>query len=541
MKYKLSDLIPIINETLENGKEFTIPVTGTSMLPLLVEKRDNIILRKSKPHLHKGDLPLYRRADGSFVLHRIVSVKNGEYIMSGDNQFIPEHGITDDMIIGVVSKIIRNGKEIDVNSALYKLYVSIWTALFKLRYPIRRIKSSAKKTDEGLSNIALPQKMPHAEYLINLLRCALISENPPPVPDDVDMNKVFKLADAHKVVSLAAYSALKIEGLDEEILKKFRTELFKVAGRETGQESELKKIEELFNGKGIEYCLLKGKEIAKYYPSTDMRFSLDMDIYVSSKESEIAKSIMLSLGYVQQGVTNAKDMVFVKKPNLTVEIHFELNYETDLTYDYFIKLPERLVKADENTKRLKMTEEDLFIYVTGHAAHHFVVAGTGIKSIIDDYILRKELLPFCNKDYIEEELKKAGLFEFSQKIAALGDYWFGGANETEFTKELEMYVLKSGVFGTDELYYVNAISPQRKKEGSRLKYIIERVLPSYTKMTFLFPILKKAPFLLPLFWGVRLLKVFKNTKEISSEVAKISSVSNRDVEQRNEFFKKMGF
>ena len=43
MKYKLSDLIPIIKETLAGDKEFTLPVTGTSMLPLLVEKRDSII------------------------------------------------------------------------------------------------------------------------------------------------------------------------------------------------------------------------------------------------------------------------------------------------------------------------------------------------------------------------------------------------------------------------------------------------------------------------------------------------------------------
>ncbi|HZJ75602.1 MAG TPA: nucleotidyltransferase family protein, partial [Clostridia bacterium] len=279
MKYKLSDLIPIINETLESGKEFTLPVTGTSMLPLLVEKRDSIILKKAAPPLQKGDLPLYRRADSSFVLHRIVRVKDGKYIMSGDNQFISEYGITDDMIIGVVTKIIRNGKEFSVRSLPYMLYVSIWTAFFNIRYPLRRIRNSAKKTDESLSYKEVPQKKPHAAYLISLIKCALLNESPPPVPTFVDMNMVFKLANAHKVANLAAYSVMKLSGLDTEILKKFKTELFKVVGRETSQEAELKKIEKLFNEKGIEYCILKGKELAKYYPSTDMRFSLDMDIY----------------------------------------------------------------------------------------------------------------------------------------------------------------------------------------------------------------------------------------------------------------------
>ena len=541
MKYKLSDLIPIIKETLAGDKEFTLPVTGTSMLPLLVEKRDSIVLKKAVPPLQKGDLPLYRRTDGSFVLHRVVSAKNGKYIMSGDNQFIPEYDISDDMIIGVVSKIIRNGKEVDVNSLLYRLYVYVWTALFKVRYPIRRIKSSAVKTDEVLNHKKTPQKSVHAEYLITLLRCALLEEDVPPVPFDVDMEKVFRLANAHKIANLAAYSVMKLSGLDEEILKRFKTELFKVAQRETSQEAELKKIEKLFNEKGIEYCVLKGKEIAKYYPSTDMRFSLDMDIYINAEKAGEAEKIMLSLGYRQQGVKGAKDMAFVKKPNLTVEIHFELNYESDITYEYFVKLPEKLVKANENTKRLKMTDEDLFIYVTGHAAHHFLVAGTGIKSIIDDFILRKELLPFCDMHYIEKELKSAGIFEFSQNIKELSDFWFGGGEKAELTHEIESYIFKSGVFGTDELYYLNEMSPKRKKDGSRYLYIIEIKFLPYTSMTYLYPILKKAPFLLPLFWCIRLLKVFKNTRKVSTEFTKIKSVSEQEVEQRNEFFRKMGF
>ncbi|HZK21890.1 MAG TPA: nucleotidyltransferase family protein [Oscillospiraceae bacterium] len=541
MKYKLSDLIPIINETLESGKEFTLPVTGTSMLPLLVEKRDSIVLKKAVPPLQKGDLPLYRRTDGSFVLHRVVSAKNGKYIMSGDNQFIPEYDISDDMIIGVVSKIIRNGKEVDVNSLLYRLYVYVWTALFKVRYPIRRIKSSAVKTDEVLNHKKTPQKSVHAEYLITLLRCALLEEDVPPVPSGVDMEKVFRLANAHKIANLAAYSVMRLDGADKEILKKFKTELFKVAQREVSQEVELKKIEKCFDKEKIEYSVLKGKEIAKFYPSTDMRFSLDMDIYISRENADKAAEIMLSLGYEQQGVKGAKDMAFVKKPNLTAEIHFELNYESDRTYDYFKKLPQRLVKVDGSANRLKMTDEDLFIYVTGHAAHHFLVAGTGIKSIIDDFILRKELLPFCDMHYIEKELKSAGIFEFSQNIKALGDFWFGDGKKTEFMEELELYIFKSGVFGTDELYYVNAMSPQRKKDGSRFLYIIERMFLPYTSMTYLYPILKKAPFLLPLFWVVRLFKVFKNTKDVSTEVAKIRNVSDSEVEQRNNFFEKMGF
>ena len=66
-----------------------------------------------------GDIPLYRRNDGAFVLHRVVGIKeNGEYIMCGDNQFLLEFGITDKNIIGVARTLIIDGKETKVTTKL---------------------------------------------------------------------------------------------------------------------------------------------------------------------------------------------------------------------------------------------------------------------------------------------------------------------------------------------------------------------------------------------------------------------------------------
>lgn len=541
MKYSLSDLLPLIIETLASGREFTLPVTGTSMLPLLVEKRDSVILKKAVPPLKKGDLPLYRRADGSFVLHRIVSVKNGEYIMSGDNQFDPEYGINDGMVIGVVEKISRKGETFDVRSPFYRLYVFLWTRLFKVRYPLRRLRRSAKKTDESTPAAKLPEPKPCVTYLITLLGCALNGAEPPPVPENVDLDDVYRLAAAHRVANMAAYSVLKLNDLNMDIRKKFMSELFKVAQRESAQHLELKKIEERLAAENIEYCVLKGNEIAKHYPATDMRFSLDIDIYVAARDVSRAERIMLGLGYVQEGQKNTKDIAFVKKPNLTVEIHFDLNFETDLTHDYFAELLCRLSPESTNSRKLKMTGEDLFIYVTGHAAHHFLVAGTGIRSITDDYVLRKKLLPDCDAGYIDGQLKKAGLYEFSRAAERLGKYWFENGEADSVIKRLEKYVIESGIFGTYELFYTNSAAPQSKIGGSRFRYVLGRILPSYTLMTALYPVLRKIPALLPLFWTARWFKIIKNIGRVSGEVSKIAAIDEEKVKDRSDLFGKMGF
>lgn len=122
-KIPLIKLAPIIEEKLRAGGSVTLEITGQSMLPLLVQGRDSISLVRCDEKLKKYDLPLYRRADGSFVLHRVIGVRRGGYVMCGDNQYEKEYPVTDDQIIGVVSSILRDGKHICVGDVEYIKYV----------------------------------------------------------------------------------------------------------------------------------------------------------------------------------------------------------------------------------------------------------------------------------------------------------------------------------------------------------------------------------------------------------------------------------
>lgn len=69
----LDDVMQIIAEKLETGGSVTFNPKGTSMLPMLRDGDDTVVLSKPKGRLHLFDLPLYRRKDGSYVLHRVVN------------------------------------------------------------------------------------------------------------------------------------------------------------------------------------------------------------------------------------------------------------------------------------------------------------------------------------------------------------------------------------------------------------------------------------------------------------------------------------
>ena len=58
---------------------------GDSMLPI-VREGDLLVIEAVKQPLKVGDVPLYKRDSGQYVLHRIVEIKRGKYSMKGDNR-----------------------------------------------------------------------------------------------------------------------------------------------------------------------------------------------------------------------------------------------------------------------------------------------------------------------------------------------------------------------------------------------------------------------------------------------------------------------
>ncbi len=122
---------------------------GDSMYPLIRPDGDLIVIEKLKRPLKKYDVPLYKRDTGKYVLHRIMIVKNGKYVMCGDNRWYLEKGIEDRHIIGVLSSVIRNGKEIKMDGIKQKLYAHLWCDLYFIRAGVLLIKDIFKRIRKG--------------------------------------------------------------------------------------------------------------------------------------------------------------------------------------------------------------------------------------------------------------------------------------------------------------------------------------------------------------------------------------------------------
>ena len=149
----LDQLAPIMTECMEQGQEVVLTITGNSMSPFLRNKKDQVVLTTCDPTaLQPGDVPLYRRRSGRYVLHRIVERDDGvnrtrygvdeplpprcdslRFTMLGDAQWQEEPGIAPDQIVAVATAFISRGKRWECDSEAYRSNRLRWHRLLWLR------------------------------------------------------------------------------------------------------------------------------------------------------------------------------------------------------------------------------------------------------------------------------------------------------------------------------------------------------------------------------------------------------------------------
>lgn len=129
----MEQLLKLLDET----PAVPLVVSGSSMTPFLAPGRDAVYLSAVSEPLKCGDVVLYRRRNGRYILHRILRVNGDSYTMIGDAQHIAEPGIRRDQILAVVTAVRRKGKLLRRGSFRWVFFEKIWNHMIPLRPLIR--------------------------------------------------------------------------------------------------------------------------------------------------------------------------------------------------------------------------------------------------------------------------------------------------------------------------------------------------------------------------------------------------------------------
>lgn len=102
-----------------------VQTVGVSMEPLLHGRKSSVVLAAKQGPLQVRDVVLYRRPTGEYVLHRIVKVLDGAYLIRGDN-CIGSETVPAAWIIGVMTGYFADeqNRYISCDSEPYQRYLN---------------------------------------------------------------------------------------------------------------------------------------------------------------------------------------------------------------------------------------------------------------------------------------------------------------------------------------------------------------------------------------------------------------------------------
>ena len=147
---KLNTMYTTFEEELERSGKLAYTNVGVSMLPLLRQGRDVMVIEKAEVY-RPLDAVLFRRQ--TFQIHRILKIMpDGRYWIVGDNCVTGEL-VERRNILGVLTGVSRDGKLLKNTDLRYKAYVRLWCAPYHLRFFILRMKHLTKRILRRVSKL----------------------------------------------------------------------------------------------------------------------------------------------------------------------------------------------------------------------------------------------------------------------------------------------------------------------------------------------------------------------------------------------------
>ena len=113
------EYMKVVRSILEEGKEVPLVVTGNSMMPFLIGRRDQVLIKRIERPLKKGDIAFFQRENGQYIMHRIHFMRKddrtgeNQFYFIGDGQKNIEGPIKETQIFGVITGVLRKGKYLD--------------------------------------------------------------------------------------------------------------------------------------------------------------------------------------------------------------------------------------------------------------------------------------------------------------------------------------------------------------------------------------------------------------------------------------------
>ncbi len=365
----------------------------------------------------------------------------------------------------------------------------------------------------------------------------------------IDWHGLYTLSKNHEVTGIIYYQCKRY--IPEECSYKYERSYAASLYYSTIIKNAVTTIRNALKDNSINAFIVKGVEIANYYPQYYLRTMGDVDIIVEPGAKARAIRILCELGYEGNNDLTT-DTWCGSLGEMHIEVHDTLVKKIEYANEYQIEFFNNYMEY-YNDYCLDWSFHFLFLIM--HLRKHIMAEGVGLRQFLDIAVVIRNN-PDLNWAWIEDRAAELELQRFAHACYWLINRWFGIKVPVCYeglldgtVEEVTKTIMRNGVFGfsdsnNNDYRAKNALLFNHKPTGlKRISFILRKLFPRYRDMINYHgcSFLKGKPFLLPYFWGVRLVHIITDKNDNTRLLTlKSAFVSKNDIEKRKSLFEELG-
>lgn len=378
---------------------------------------------------------------------------------------------------------------------------------------------------------------------------------------------LFRKAEIHQIFPMiydAVFTCPAARAMDPNFFASLKRQIMQKVMYQVMKTDEFLKLYKYLNERDIYPLVVKGIICRQLYPNPDYRSSGDEDMLIDPSWFPRCHESMLEYGMEasieEEHLMTEYEVPYGKKGSpISIELHKSLFPHDSKAYgelnQFFSNVHESAVTITVQGVDIKtLNYTDHLFYLICHAFKHFLHSGFGIRQVCDMVMFANAYGDKIDWHDVLEKCRMICADQFAAALFKIGEkYLVFDSERACYSKEwrdrivdenaLLQDLLMSGIFGDSDMsrkhssmITLNAVIAQ--KEGKKAKSnVLKTIFPDRKSMEGKAPYLEKYPFLLPVAWGIRILKYRKESQNVQGNKA---SESIKIGNQRIELLKQYG-
>ncbi len=372
----------------------------------------------------------------------------------------------------------------------------------------------------------------------------------------IDEEVLFRLSDAQSLSSLLYAQCREWMDNRKQFHNSFLSDIFLSVNRA----EILSEICGRFKNAEIPFICMKGSVFRNYWPVPELRSMGDTDIIIHTGDREKANDIFLNdMGFKRMIDNHAVWTYWLGK--IEFEVHDHMFYEclaNSVDYiEYFDEIWTHIVHDKVfgvDSDYLFVPEDNIhFLYLMAHTAKHIINGGVGFRAFMDMvFITRQKNLDWI---WLEKELRKLKLYNFTEICFALCRKWFGtdmplesSALSDEFFESVTEKMFRDGVFGLNNEDNIGAHSAKEIRRSvcpywiTAIILTFKKIFPPYKDMQLIpwYSWVDGKPWLMPAAWIYRWFYCAVHKLRHSKELIEEPFTKRKIIEKRESLIKDWG-